>query len=156
VGCNAVESGRKVPISWRNMLSCIFRVVYFSTLEMELAGYTKVLVTFYHTTWQHIPEASNLILRIVCRNRKNIEWRSHVTSDVKSNMSNFLINSEYVSSRCTGRQGLQGCERLRFPHFETFGSQMVARLSALRAGRFLPPGTFLVLILLEAESTPGW
>jgi hypothetical protein len=28
----------------------------------------------------------------------------------------------------------------------TFGSQMAARLSALRAGRSLPPGRFLVLI----------
>jgi hypothetical protein len=30
--------------------------------------------------------------------------------------------------------------------FQTFGSQMAAMLSALRAGRFLPPGRFLVLI----------
>jgi hypothetical protein len=36
--------------------------------------------------------------------------------------------------------------RLRLPHFQTFGSWMAARLSALRAGRFLPPGKFLVLI----------
>jgi hypothetical protein len=35
---------------------------------------------------------------------------------------------------------------LNLPHFRTFGSQMAARLSALRAGRFLPPGRFLVLI----------
>jgi hypothetical protein len=43
-----------------------------------------------------------------------------------------------------------GCERLRLPHFQTFGSQMAARLSALRAGRLLP-GRFLVLV-----SVRGW
>jgi hypothetical protein len=32
------------------------------------------------------------------------------------------------------------------PTFLTFGSQMVTKLSALRTGRFLPPGRFLVLI----------
>jgi hypothetical protein len=36
-------------------------------------------------------------------------------------------------------------------NLETFGPQMVARLSALHAGRFLPPGKFLVLI-----SVRGW
>jgi hypothetical protein len=36
-------------------------------------------------------------------------------------------------------------------NFQTFSSQMVARLSALRAGRFLPPGEFLVLIFVR-----GW
>jgi hypothetical protein len=35
--------------------------------------------------------------------------------------------------------------------FQTFNSQMAARLSALRAGRFLPPGRFLVII-----SVRGW
>jgi hypothetical protein len=39
-----------------------------------------------------------------------------------------------------------GFEMLRLPHFQTFGSQMAAKLSALCAGRFLPPGKFLVLI----------
>jgi hypothetical protein len=34
----------------------------------------------------------------------------------------------------------------RLPHFQTFGSQMAARLSALCAGCFLPPGRFLVLV----------
>jgi hypothetical protein len=37
------------------------------------------------------------------------------------------------------------------PNFQKFGSQMAARLSALRAGRILPPGRFLVLI-----SVRGW
>ena len=35
------------------------------------------------------------------------------------------------------------------------GSQMAVSLSALRAGRRLPPGRFLVLILLEAGKTSG-
>jgi hypothetical protein len=30
--------------------------------------------------------------------------------------------------------------------FQTIGSQIAAKLSDLRAGRFLPPGRFLVLI----------
>jgi hypothetical protein len=40
------------------------------------------------------------------------------------------------------------------PTFSDIGSQIAARLSALRTGWFLPPGRFLVL-LLEAESTGG-
>jgi hypothetical protein len=40
---------------------------------------------------------------------------------------------------------------LRLPHFQTFGSQMAAKLSALRAGRLLSPGIFLVFI-----SVRGW
>jgi hypothetical protein len=40
---------------------------------------------------------------------------------------------------------------LRLPHFQTFGSQMAARLLALRDSRPLPPGRFLVLI-----SVRGW
>jgi hypothetical protein len=44
-----------------------------------------------------------------------------------------------------------GCERLRLPHFQIFGSQMAARLSVLRAGRPLHPGRFLILI-----SVRGW
>jgi hypothetical protein len=71
----------------------------------------------------------------------------------------------YVTGQClkdnirkaktAGQEGkvipVQGCERLRFPHFQTFGSQMAVRLSALRVGHFLPPGRFLVLI-----SVRGW
>jgi hypothetical protein len=36
------------------------------------------------------------------------------------------------------------------PTFSVFGSQMAARLSALRAGRFLIPGRFLVLISVRS------
>jgi hypothetical protein len=31
-------------------------------------------------------------------------------------------------------EAVEGCERLRLPHFQTFGSQMATRLSALRTG----------------------
>jgi hypothetical protein len=48
-------------------------------------------------------------------------------------------------------EALKGCERLRLSHFQTFGSQKVARLSALQAGRFSPPGRFVVLIYVR-----GW
>jgi hypothetical protein len=44
---------------------------------------------------------------------------------------------------------VQGCERFRLPHFLTFASHMAVRLSALRAGRSLPPGRFLVLIFVR-------
>jgi hypothetical protein len=37
----------------------------------------------------------------------------------------------------------------------TFGSQMAARLSAMRAGRFLSQENSWYSFLLEAESTPG-
>jgi hypothetical protein len=40
----------------------------------------------------------------------------------------------------TGREGPLDCKTSRFPHFlQTIGSQMAVRLSALRAGRPLPP-----------------
>jgi hypothetical protein len=52
----------------------------------------------------------------------------------------------------TGREGPQGCETSRLPHFLlTIGSQMAARLSALCTCRPLLPGRFLVLI-----SVRGW
>jgi hypothetical protein len=37
-------------------------------------------------------------------------------------------------------EALKRCERLRLQHFQTFGSQMAAKVLALRARRFLPPG----------------
>jgi hypothetical protein len=51
-------------------------------------------------------------------------------------------------------EALRGCETSRLPHFQTFGSQMAARLSALRAGRFQPPGRFQVLISVRACVDP--
>jgi hypothetical protein len=44
-----------------------------------------------------------------------------------------------------------GLRELRLLPFQTFSSHMVARSSDLHAGRFLPPGKFLVLI-----SVRGW
>jgi hypothetical protein len=50
----------------------------------------------------------------------------------------------------TGHGGPSGCETSRLPHFlYTVGSQLAVRLSALRAGRPLPLGRFLVLIFVR-------
>jgi hypothetical protein len=57
-------------------------------------------------------------------------------------------NGKYITVQDV--EALKGCERLRLPHFQTFGSQMAARLSALFASRFLPPGRFLVLISVRS------
>jgi hypothetical protein len=46
----------------------------------------------------------------------------------------------------TDRGGPQGCETSRFPYFLDNRLTMAVRLSALRAGRTLSPGWFLVLI----------
>jgi hypothetical protein len=47
----------------------------------------------------------------------------------------------------TGHGGPKGCETSRLPHFlQAIGSQMAVSLSALRAGRSLPQGRFLVLV----------
>jgi hypothetical protein len=60
-----------------------------------------------------------------------------------------------VNYTSTGYGGPYGCERLRLSHFQTFGSQMHAKLSAIRAGRFLPQEDLWYSFLLEAESSPG-
>jgi hypothetical protein len=48
-----------------------------------------------------------------------------------------------------------GCETSRLPHFQdnrlTIGGEIV---SLMRRPPFVPPGRFLVLFLLEVESTP--
>jgi hypothetical protein len=56
-----------------------------------------------------------------------------------------------------GREGPYGCGTSKLPHFlYTVSSQMAVRLSALRAGRPLPPQEdSWYSFLLEAESTPG-
>jgi hypothetical protein len=51
-------------------------------------------------------------------------------------------------------EALRVGERLRLPHFQTFGSQMAARLSALCAGCFLLSGRFLVLISVRGCVDP--
>jgi hypothetical protein len=52
-------------------------------------------------------------------------------------------------------EALRGCERLRLPHFQIFGSKMTARLSALCTSRSLPSGRSWYSFVFEAESTPG-
>jgi hypothetical protein len=48
------------------------------------------------------------------------------------------------------------CETSRLPHFlYAIGSQITVRLSALRAGRPLPPGRFLVLISVRLSRPQG-
>jgi hypothetical protein len=75
----------------------------------------------------------------------------------------FFKSLPYRSSGCsyackdksipvTGRGGPYGGETSKLPYFfYKIGSQMTVRLSALRAGRPLPLGRFLVLI-----SVTGW
>jgi hypothetical protein len=50
------------------------------------------------------------------------------------------------ANRVTGRGGTHGCETSRLPHFVDSPLTDGGELSALRAGRPLPPGRFLVLI----------
>jgi hypothetical protein len=51
--------------------------------------------------------------------------------------------------------GRGGCEMSKLPHFLDIVSQMAARLSALRSGRSLPPGIFLIFISLRGVVDPG-
>jgi hypothetical protein len=41
---------------------------------------------------------------------------------------------------------MEALRAVRLPHFQTFGSQMAARLSDLGTGRLYPQENFLVLI----------
>jgi hypothetical protein len=58
----------------------------------------------------------------------------------------FGPKRDEVAGKFISVQAVKFCERLRLPHFQILCSQMAARLSALCAGCFLPPGRFLVLI----------
>jgi hypothetical protein len=53
-----------------------------------------------------------------------------------------------------GGGGQKGCETSRLPHLLTISSQIVARLSALRADRSLLPWIFLVLIYVTSWVGP--
>jgi hypothetical protein len=52
-------------------------------------------------------------------------------------------------------QAVEALTVARLPYFEICGSQMAARLSALRTARFYPQEDSWYSFLLEAESTPG-
>jgi hypothetical protein len=67
-------------------------------------------------------------------------------------LTNLLLKGSYL---CTGHGDPEGCEMLRLPHFQTFGSQIAARVLALRDGRLYPQEISWYSFVLEAESTPG-
>jgi hypothetical protein len=60
-------------------------------------------------------------------------------------MKLYWDNKHFKKSKVvlvTGPEGPQGCETSRLPYFlYTISSQMAVRLSALRAGHHLPPGS---------------
>jgi hypothetical protein len=61
-----------------------------------------------------------------------------IGSQMVVRLSKAILKQATVAHRVVRHQG---------PHiFQTIGSQMGVRMSALRAGRPLPPGKFLVLI----------
>jgi hypothetical protein len=56
----------------------------------------------------------------------------------------------------TGRRGPQGYEMSRIQRFQTIGSQLAVRLSALSTDHALPlPGRFLVVISVGGYAKPG-
>jgi hypothetical protein len=50
-----LQSGWWLPVFWRNLLPT------YSTVKMEAAGFSKMLVTVNQTTWHHISEDDNFI-----------------------------------------------------------------------------------------------
>jgi hypothetical protein len=72
-------------------------------------------------------------------------WTSNVAQSIK-------VKRKGKAVLVTDREGPYGCDTSTLSHFvQTIGSQMAVNLSALRAGRHLTPGRFLVLISLR-----GW
>jgi hypothetical protein len=64
----------------------------------------------------------------------------------------FQLPNELLKVKAMPVTRAQGCETSRLPHFlYKIGLQMAVSMSALRAGRPLPPGRFLVLICVR-----GW
>jgi hypothetical protein len=89
----------------------------------------ETLVEIYRTTRRYIPEYSNLYI--------------HYCEDIKCHKLLFMrgmLNDVLVVEA-------HGVVRRRGSHiFYTIGIQIAVRLSALRAGRFISPGRFVVLI----------
>jgi hypothetical protein len=82
-----------------------------------------------------------LLVRKSPKSIMNINVRGQI--EYEQNISDALYVAACLKRQSypyTGRGGL----------FQTFGSQMAARLSALRAGRFVPPGRFLELIFVTS------
>jgi hypothetical protein len=63
----------------------------------------------------------------------------------------FRLAIGFINHLCQAVKAYRSVRDRGYHIFLTIGSQMAVRLSALRGGRHLPPGTFLVLI-----SVRGW
>jgi hypothetical protein len=111
-----------------------------------LAGYDIVKPLEQHSNHG---DHQKLMWRMVCggellREREVISINNTLTPFVLLFMLYFISNQQGTKKVKLSPVEAVG-ERLRLPHIQTFGSPMAARLSALRAGRFLPPERFLVL-----------
>jgi hypothetical protein len=75
---------------------------------------------------------------------------------IDDNNVNKIIDKKGKAVPVTGREGPYVCERSRLPHFldnRLIDGGKAVSLTGLPP--FTLPGKFLVLFLLEAESTPG-
>jgi hypothetical protein len=103
----------------------------------------------FHTTFRAI--STNNIPKHKKFNSKPVIWMSSLFYSV---CEQIFITSGKGKGKIIPVQALEALMVVRGwgSHiFQTFGSQMAAKLSALRAGRFLSPGRFLVLIFVR-----GW
>jgi len=76
---------------------------------------------------------------------------------MKSEGGKYSVQGDEVKGKAVplqARWGPEGSRKLRFSDFVTT-AQDGGRLSALRTGHLYPQEKLLMLILLEAESTPG-
>jgi hypothetical protein len=61
----AIQSDMKSQIFRRDLQVSIFGVENSSTLKMDTAGSSEMLVPPYHSTQHHIPEHSNLLVALL-------------------------------------------------------------------------------------------